>query len=156
MKDIPFFYYDIVARIFPGGVVISLLVFTIPELHRFISGPEPWKTATIPLAFIGLSYMIGVLFEVLFTDWLVWQWVGDMTFRAAVGEDAWPNNVTSSTMANRADCRALRDKAWFDLVLAGEKDRAQGFPHALRFWAEAKMCMHTFLPVFCWSYHSFF
>src|SRR5258708_1818174 len=107
VKDIPFFYYDIVARIFPGAVVIVLVTFTVPEIERFVSGSESWKTATVPLAFIGLSYMIGVLFEVLFTDWLVWQWVGDRTFGAAASKHAWSQGFQSPTLANRDECRVF-------------------------------------------------
>ena len=147
MSGIPFFYYDIVARIFPGGITLAILAFTVDDIRRLLSGPESWKAALVPLALTGASYMIGVLFEVLFPDWLVWTWVSDRAFKAVAEEYPWSEKMKRPDPNSRSKSRAFRDQAWFDLILAGKKDEAQAFAHALRFWAEAKMCLHSFLPV---------
>jgi len=139
MNAIPFFYYDIVARIFPGGIALALLVLAWPEILArpeilgLISGTEGWKTAVVPITLAAAAYMAGVLFEAITPDGSVWRLIGFITFRCAAREYPWQGQIS----------REFREKAWFDL----QRDEAH-FAHALRMWAEAKMCLHSSLAVF--------
>lgn len=148
MESIPFFYYDIVARIIPGGLVVAILALTQPEVSTFFSGGESWKTAAVPLALAGASYMVGVLLEVLFSDWGFWEGVGDESFQLAIGNYSWSSTMPKPKLDDLEQSRRYRNKAWSYLVLAGKEDQAQAFAHAHRFWAEAKMCLHCVWPLF--------
>jgi hypothetical protein len=148
MIGIPFFYYDIIARMLPGGITLAVLALAVPEIRGLVSGAEAWKAAVVPIALAAASYMIGVLFEAVYPDWLIWKWVGDMTFKSAAKEYHWQGKTQKPDLDDLKESRTFRDEAWFDLVLAGKRDEAQAFVHALRFWAEAKMCLHSLLPVF--------
>jgi hypothetical protein len=70
-SPLPFFYYDILSRIVPGAVALSVLW----QLHGF--GPvdwfksfvqsgdkDSWEKLVVPVLLVGLCYVIGVLFEV--------------------------------------------------------------------------------------------
>src|SRR5690349_1222824 len=138
MESIPFFYYDIVARIIPGGILLAIVLLRQPELRTFFSGEESWKTAAVPLAMAGASYMIGVLFEVFFSDWLFWRRVSDVSFRKAVASHNWSSRMRKPKPKVKEAARRYRREAWSYLVLAGKRDDAQAFAHAHRFWAEAK------------------
>lgn len=147
MSGIPFFYYDILARIFPGSITVVVLMLAVDDIQKLLLCSEAWKTAVVPLVLLATSYMIGVLFEVVFPDWRFWRWVSDRTFRAAAKEYSWSVKMPQPDLSNLSESRAFRERAWFNLILAGKKDEARAFAHALRFWAEAKMCLHSFLPV---------
>ena len=147
MNTIPFFYYDIVARIFPGGITLGVLAYALPRMQRLVSGPEAWKTTVVPLTIAAASYMIGVLFEVVSPDWIVWRRISDITFRAAAKDFRWSQEFKQPDLASPGQMRRFREEAWFDLILAGKKDQAQAFAHALRMWAEAKIYLHSLLPV---------
>ena len=70
-SPLPFFYYDILSRIVPGAVTLSVLL----QVHGF--GPvdwfksfvqsgekDSWEKLVVPVLLVGLCYVIGVLFEV--------------------------------------------------------------------------------------------
>lgn len=146
MNAIPFFYYDIVARIFPGGITLAVFALARPEILGLASGTEGWKTVVVPITLAAAAYMAGVLFEAITPDGRVWRWISDKTFESAAEEYSWKGQKPD--LQKLEDSRKFREEAWFDLILAGERDEAQAFAHALRMWAEAKMCLHSFLPVF--------
>lgn len=66
---IPFFYYDLLARIVPGALTLGVLAYAGVELPNpwrpFFSAETAWGAVVIPLVLAGSSYAIGVLYEVL-------------------------------------------------------------------------------------------
>src|ERR1051326_1243257 len=71
MDIIPFFYYDIVARIIPGVVTLGVVAFAGPNfkdsLSRFLTGSKDWNGILLSLLIGGMAYAIGVLYEALFS-----------------------------------------------------------------------------------------
>lgn len=66
---IPFFHYDLLARIVPGALTLGVLAYAGVELPNpwgpFFSAETAWGAVVIPLVLAGSSYAIGVLYEVL-------------------------------------------------------------------------------------------
>ncbi len=145
MNNIPFFYYDIFARILPGGLTLAVLAFANSEFLKnqaslkWLFGDGAWKAAVVPFVLAGCSYGIGVLFEAVLADWWVWKRVGEISFADALREYKWRHKERKDDLD--------REKVWSDLVQGCDPATAQSFAHALRFWAEAKMCLHCVVPV---------
>lgn len=68
---IPFFHYDLLARVVPGGLTLFVLAYVGVELPEpwvpFFSPDTAWGAVVIPFVLAGSSYAIGVLYEVLLT-----------------------------------------------------------------------------------------
>ncbi|HEX9365017.1 MAG TPA: hypothetical protein VF921_00235 [Vicinamibacterales bacterium] len=70
MNSIPFFYYDLTARIAPGMLAIALLRLTTfgfpppwrawPALHYALGQP-----VLLPLIYGGVAYLIGMVLDVM-------------------------------------------------------------------------------------------
>jgi len=83
MDSLPFFYYDILARIVPGAATLAVvwdnkIAFHLPVawLMKFANADGDWRKVVVPVALLGLSYVIGVVYEVAdyfpdfsFSDW---------------------------------------------------------------------------------------
>lgn len=87
---IPFFHYDLLARIVPGALTLSVLAYAGVELPNpwrpFFSAETAWGAVVIPLVLAGSSYAIGVLYEVLFAFpglWHVRNWLASVAFDRA-------------------------------------------------------------------------
>jgi hypothetical protein len=70
-SPLPFFYYDILSRIVPGAVTLSVLwqvqgFGPVDWFKSFVQSGEKdsWEKLVVPVLLVGLSYVIGVLFEV--------------------------------------------------------------------------------------------
>lgn len=72
-KLIPFFRYDILARIVPGALTLAVLAFAGVELPpvwadlfrgNTSGSPIPGSAVLVPLVCAGVCYVIGVLYEV--------------------------------------------------------------------------------------------
>jgi hypothetical protein len=70
-SPLPFFYYDILSRIVPGAITLSVLwqvqgFGPVDWFKGFVQSGEKdsWEKLVVPVLLAGLSYVIGVLFEV--------------------------------------------------------------------------------------------
>jgi hypothetical protein len=132
---IPYFYYDIVARIIPGVVTLGVLAFAGPNLResfsRSLAGSKDWNS---------------VLYEALFSLPVI-NWYKKFAERMA-----WESAVRKFDKANgttyEKESSTFRTQAWEKLVLesALEPERMKSvFAHCHRFQAEAKMSQHLMI-----------
>ncbi|MBN2563302.1 MAG: hypothetical protein JXQ75_20470 [Phycisphaerae bacterium] len=167
---IPFFYYDILARIVPGALTLGVLAFAgveVPDAWAglFVSGGS-WSAVVTPLVCAGACYVVGVLYEAFFAvpgvHWL-YNWMITFAYRRAkrdrhgresqgVGSritewryDMCPSKGYGQSKKDRIDLEH-RFSRW------GIGENARVFAHAHRFQAEAKMCLHSFLPALFFVY----
>ena len=147
MGNLPFFYYDIIARIIPGGLVIAALGFAgvkLPlEWAWVFGGPEAWKTVVAALLCAGAAYVLGVLMEVLFSR--PQDWLSSRAFRRAFRSYVWRRDWFAPTLSNPADYLHYRRHVWNWIILKGAQDPL-AFAHAHRFQAEARLCSYSTLP----------
>jgi len=73
---LPFFYYDILSRIVPGAVTLSVLwqvrgFRPLEWLKTFVqlNDKDSWQKLVVPFLLAGLCYVIGVVFEVVDYIW---------------------------------------------------------------------------------------
>src|SRR5215469_10630937 len=70
MNTIPFFYYDVLARVIPGGLLLVLV--RVPGLRAprpwldLSTGQESWKTVVVPLILAALAYLLGIVLDGFF------------------------------------------------------------------------------------------
>lgn len=156
-KPIPFFYYDILARIVPGAATVATLHMLGKHLPNswlvLFDGQQTWKAIVIPLALGAICYAIGVLYEAIDYSWpvklLVW-WIDDRAFSNAqrtFGDDEEAERVTS-THAPAEEARRSRFHLWNTLVFEGARDPgfSSVFAHCHRYQAEHKMFLHLAYP----------
>lgn len=155
---IPFFYYDILARVLPGAITLAVVAMTpnlLPaSLMEFVNGKDGWKPAGIPLLLGGLAYAIGVIYEVF--DYAILRKLTDKWEETAF-QSAWSRfsriaPVSDALLLDGQNVRPLavefRRRLWSDVVLEGSQDSAKAlmFAHCHRFQAEYKMFLHLFYP----------
>ncbi len=75
----PFFYYDLVARLIPGGATLALLSLTRLDLPStwaeyvdWLWSATPGAAIMMPLVLGALSYGIGLIHEVALSK-LLWR-----------------------------------------------------------------------------------
>lgn len=144
---IPFFYYDLFARVAPGALVIALLDLVS------IRWPKPWtewsawlhsggsaQTVLLPIVYGGIVYIIGLGQDVLLS-WALW-WLYRRGFRRATLAYHWCTPVGGS---HEGGIPIDRLSKWsFDCYLIRTAlDLPTEQPHALRFHAEAKFFVHS-------------
>ncbi len=167
-SSFPFFYYDILARIVPGAATLAVLWPTtwfppMNWLRSFVvaGGHEQWENLAVPILFLGLCYVIGVVYEVLdyFPDaqWIprwfpsmkwVTEWVDDEALRWSVRRFGDENEKAWSAKANREQIAALRRVLWDRIMFIGGSEPKMNpvFAHCHRFQAEEKMFLHLLYP----------
>lgn len=154
---IPFFYYDILSRMIPGGATLAALHMIRQELPGFwltlFWGQETWKAVVVPIAIAGLCYVIGVFFEAI--DYsavmrpVVW-WIDDKGWSNALrvsGDDEKARREELQQLT-KLQMRRYRIRLWDTLVFEGARDMGFGtiFAHCHRFQAEHKMFLHLTYP----------
>jgi hypothetical protein len=147
---IPFFYYDILARIIPGVMVLAVLRYgglRIPEAWTsLLTGG--WGTVIAPLVLAGAAHAIGVLFEA--TSNLpglhgLFERVSNRAFKDAFDAYKWLNPASCPDFEQGGELKSFRNAAWNWLTLEGA-EKPLAFAHAHRFQAEMKLCRHALLP----------
>lgn len=148
---IPYFYYDIVARMIPGAAtlyVLALLGFQpSSSVSSFFAGSDTWKGVAATLVLGGAAYALGVFFEALFFFPLLngyKEWTAKKAFEQAARKYVWHDE---SLRKQSEDC-SFKTRAWEELVLRGSKSAYMKsvFAHCHRFQAESKMCQHLLVP----------
>jgi hypothetical protein len=179
-SPLPFFYYDILARIVPGAATLAVLwqlrcFGPIHWLKAFTKTGEVdgWEKLVIPFILIGISYAIGVVFEVVDyifdfdvpddgKKWRVLQrrlvnpmmtlsvYVDDRAFFSAVARRG--NSALKKKCGdwknNRAQITKRRSDLWERLTYQGGSDEKKKliFAHCHRFQSEQKMFFHLIYP----------
>jgi hypothetical protein len=154
MKEtIPFFYYDILARIVPGAMTLATLLSVrdrLPNSWKILFvGSESWKAVVVPLVLGALSYVIGVVYEAIYNaapfKWIEFR-AGDRDFEIAWRKftGASPENAKLLTRATAEQRLSFRFRLWEKLTLEGGGNQEMGlvFAHCHRFQAEYKMFLH--------------
>lgn len=159
---IPFFYYDILARIIPGAFTLStFLVFRdtpyVGALLKLFEGADSWKAVIIPLVLGGLCYLIGVVYEAVAYASIPQLFTVNLQNRAfdhartrflAEGNQEYSELVPSSSKNDK-----FRTNLWEQLVYEGSKSKeaSQYFAHSHRFQAEYKMFLHLVGPAMLYA-----
>jgi hypothetical protein len=147
---IPFFYFDIVARIIPGVMTIAVVILAGPNykssMARLLLESKEWNGLFISLLVGSLAYMIGVLYEGFYNVPFINK------FRRFAERRAWQAAAIRFDGANGTSYRTkdpgFRITAWEQLVLQAALDSERMnavFAHCHRFQAEAKMSQHLIL-----------
>lgn len=142
-NTIPYFYADLIARMVPGAVLISLIgITTLPT-------PKPWldfisnlgsaQVVIIPIVLAGLAYILGTLLEALMSS--IIENIYILAFGRALSKKysrlyQEPNNVEIKNIRSAKDL----SRASFGHLISSPSDREkQAIPHIVRFHSEAKM-----------------
>lgn len=142
MKSIPFFYADLIARMFPGGVFLALLqmnVFEWPDSWSNFCKNTDGSVVMCPLIFAGLAYMIGTLFEVLLNPKLEDQFT--KAFETALKSHL----LVTDDKEDLTDTKSYKDikdlsRATFGLlIVTTNENEREAVSHLIRFHSEAKM-----------------
>jgi hypothetical protein len=143
MNTIPFFYYDLLARMIPGGLLLALL--RVAKLRApcpwpvLLSGQESWKAVVVPLIFAAGAYMAGALLDGLF------RWIGIAEkFGRRQYETVLDANKGLRPVPPRASEAKFQHDAWQWLALG--KSNATAFSLAHRFQAESRLFNLSAVP----------
>ncbi len=161
---IPFFYYDLFARVVPGGLTLLALVdiFGLPPaswlaiLPQGTNGPTETGTFVTAVAIGAVSYGIGVLYEAvagtgspLFSKNLL-KVMRTVAFKRAI-YGGYPWRIPTSSISKKRELASDTDepsvlcrKIWNWLVHQRHED---AFHHAHRFSAESKLFLYSAVPV---------
>jgi hypothetical protein len=159
---IPFFYYDLLARIVPGACTLATLLVIRDDFPRSwiseLGGAEGWKAVVVPLALGGISYALGVVYEVMdYAPPFNWgRWYEDnRAFEVACNRfrETSPNAEKLSDV----DRKRFGTGLWERLTLeaARKTDMSLVFAHCHRYQAEAKMFLHLVYPGILFAFLSF-
>ena len=166
MKDIiPFFYYDIVARIIPGGITLAVIAYGLSPvpfcLNSLVSQSGSWNGVLGSLVLGGFAYAIGVLFEGLFAFLKLNSPLEKKAWERAALECGLPREMVKDSRKP-----PMRTLLWERLVRKAAQDSStkqfptesgmkEMFSHCHRFQAEYKMCQHLVVPALLFSYLTF-
>ncbi len=154
---IPYFYYDIVARMIPGTAtlyVIALVGVPLPNaVACLFTGSDTWKGIAATLLLGGAAYAIGVFYESLFS-FPVFSHYKECALKKAIEHAI--NRYYWKDEALREKARnddTFVHRAWEDLVVLGsrESDMKSLFALCHRFQAESKMCQHLLVPTLLYA-----
>ena len=150
---IPYFYYDIIARMIPGAATLYVLAATpirfSSPISGLLTGTENWKGVVTMLALAGAAYTIGVFYESLFFLPLFSKYKIYFQQKAmihAIRKYEW--NDSALKMKAESCPKNFCTSAWENLVVLGGKEPEMKplFAHCHRFQAEAKLCQHLLVP----------
>lgn len=156
MKEMPFFYHDLRARVVPGALILAalgLLDLHVPaQYSSWFSGGETWKAVVIPLILASGSYVFGDTIEALFRR--LWEPIGEWAFSIASTKFTSQQQRRSKTSVPVWSLAgADRHELWQWLVVKVSKDYPEAFVHASRFQSEAKMFLNSSIPAFFLFHH---
>jgi len=153
-KLIPFFSYDIMSRMIPGGVTLALFGYLrgrLPEpWASLFTGVQSWKAIVVPLTLGATAYVIGVCYECIDYSSPLRRLI--LAADNAAFCSAWStfcnksNKDASGKVSQQLEVSSLC--LWERLVFKGGQDRGQSsvFAHCHRFQAEYKMFLHLIYP----------
>lgn len=141
MKSIPFFYADLIARMFPGGVFLALSLISTLEIPSSWSdfcnaGKMAGSVVMCPLIFAGLAYIVGTLLEVLLSSRLEKKYI--KAFKKTLKTHAWITESAKRIVEPRPTKNLSRATFGLLIVPGTDKER-EAASHLIRFHSEAKM-----------------
>lgn len=144
---IPYFYADLIARMVPGAVLISLMRLTTLPIPKpwvdFISNLGSAQAVIIPILLAGLAYTLGTVLEALLNAILEKIYI--RAFDSALSKKYSrlyrdPNSIQTKNPRSPKDL----SRASFGYLISSPSDREkQSIPHIIRFHSEAKMGFST-------------
>jgi hypothetical protein len=146
----PFLSYDLIARIIPGGFTLAVMMKFFPRWFSSFNGSDAWKAVVMPVGIAGLSYLIGVVYEALYSFPFLRQRLSNRAFREArAGFEKTLMTCTSVSRPKRfTSDEHWRNYLWQKLLFesAQKAEMVTIFSHCHRFQAEYKMFYHLMLP----------
>jgi len=146
---IPFFYYDILSRIIPGGLTLGVLAWVgvkAPEFWEKLRSPgqEGWRTVVVPLVYLGAAYCVGLLIEAI-SDFpgisRATNKLMDYAFYKAWKQYETPVRFADAgQFEDRSRRQTLRFWAWEQVVFGSSPSM---FSLAHRFQTEMKLFFHS-------------
>ncbi len=136
-ESIPFFYYDILSKLIPGGLTIAVLGIIglkVPgPWSALLAKQEPWMVVVLPLVLASSAYGFGGLLDAIFR----------LKFAEGFGEKHY---FASRKKYNRPDLlpsnagqENFHYDAWQWLALIAAQENPSAFSLAHRFQAEARL-----------------
>lgn len=150
MNTIPYFYFDITARIIPGGLLLALL--KVMGMHAsspwpdLFAGQEAWKAATVPLVFLGAAYLLGIVLDGVFRFSTLAQRFARAQYKKVhkrAAEEGLPAMPAGASSEN------FQFELWKWLALVGGPQNAAAFSLAHRFQAESRLLILSSIPAAC-------
>lgn len=146
--DFPFLYYDVQARIIPGGIalaVLSLVGLDVPPtwMHWWVwlyQGGSA-QAVILPAVYVAGAYCVGLLLDVGLSGLMQRFYIRG--FGRALGKYIWSPPPAKPKPPKHSATLDLLSKKAFDVYrvqstkVAGEEQK-----HVLRFHSEAKMFCH--------------
>lgn len=141
---IPYFYYDLIARIAPGALALFLSLLRLPEfrnnLFKYIS-EIPGQSFLVPIFYGGITYIIGLCLDVTFN-----QVITKFYKRGFVAAVCKCDFLTTVVKFPHADSNADRLSGqcydWYMIKTAEHPNQQQ---HTIRFHGEAKFFFHSIM-----------
>ena len=122
-NTIPYFYADLIARMVPGSVLISLIGITTLPMPKpwvdFISNLGSAQAVLIPILLAGLAYVLGTVLEALLNPILEKIYI--FAFNRVLSRKIYsrlyqmPNNVEIK------EIRSAKEAVDFQIILAGNR-----------------------------------
>lgn len=154
MKEIPLFYYDLFARIIPGGFLLGFIALAWPRLfYPMWVGPDALRAVMIPIAALGIAYFLGDAIEAVMRP------LSDLVVRRGFHRAAErqrpvlcgsvPDFEVEAQRTGEKPSRIedrYRIESWQWLMLRTSTDSPNAFAHAHRFQCSSKMFLHAAIP----------
>jgi hypothetical protein len=149
MNTIPFFYYDVLARIIPGGLLLGMLkaagLRTPASLANLLTGPETWKAVAMPLIVAALAYLLGALLDGVFRFSGAAERFGRRQYGRVISED----RGLGRPIPRIASSEKFQHDAWQWLALRAGPKNTTAFSLAHRFQAESRLLVLSAVPAAC-------
>lgn len=145
MNTIPFFYYDVLARMIPGGLLLALLrvagLRTPACLAGVVTGQEPWKAVIMPLIVAAMAYLLGALLDGIFRFSTLAEKFGRRQYQLVLSADKGLSPVPAT-----ASSKNFQHDAWQWLALKVGPKNTAAFSLAHRFQADSRLFILSAVP----------
>jgi hypothetical protein len=147
MNTIPFFYYDVLARMIPGGLLLALLravgLRAPAPWPDLLTGQEAWKAVLVPLVLAAMAYLLGALMDGFFRFFFkLAERFGRRQYQTVISEQVGlrPMPPGASSVKN------FQHDLWQWLALVAGPENTAAFSLAHRFQAESRLFVLSSIP----------
>jgi hypothetical protein len=145
MNTIPFFYFDILARMIPGGLLLGLLRGANLQAPcpwpTLLAGQESWKAVIVPLIFAASAYLLGALLDGVFRWTTLAEKFGRQQYEKVLVENKGLRPIPATATAQK-----FQHDAWQWLALVVGQKNAAAFSLAHRFQADSRLFVLSSVP----------
>lgn len=147
MNTIPFFYYDVLARMVPGGMLLLCLrvagLKAPPSIVDAVQG-ETWKAVIMPLVIAAMAYLAGALLDGIFRFFSFAEWFGRRQYEMALKD--FGKGIVLRPLPANASAEKFQHDAWQWLALKIGPKNTAAFSLAHRFQAESRLFLLSSVP----------